>query len=180
MKQFLDFLPIIIFFIAYKIDGIYTATLSAIIASFIIVSLVYFLYKKVEKILWINVIVITLMGTATIYFQNALFIKWKPSVINWLLAIIIIFSQLIYKVNICKKLMSNKITLPDNIWHTLNISWSIFFIISGLLNIIVAYQFSENIWVNFKLFGLLGLTIIFLFWQFWFLRSYLTTDKVNG
>ena len=177
MKFFFDFLPVILFFVTFKLYGIYIATTTAIAASIIQVIYLYLSNKKVGKAPIITMLLLVVMGGATIYFQDEIFIKWKPSVLNWLLAMTFLLSFWLGKGNMCKRLMGGKINLPDNVWCKLNWAWVFFFIISGLLNIFVAYNYSLNFWVNFKLFGLIGMTLLFVIAQVFYLRAYLKDFK---
>ena len=192
MKLFFDFLPIILFFIAYKfggglyhwhgqeydIKGIYVATAVMIFASILQVTITWLLTKKVEKSHLITLILVLILGGATLWLQNPNFIKWKPTAVNWLFAVIFIGAQLFTKKSLLERIMAEHIQLPPPIWYKLNIAWILFFIGSGLANLYIAFNFSEETWVNFKLFGLLGLTIIFIVAQSLYLAKYTieTTD----
>lgn len=161
MQLFYDFLPIFVFFIVYKCYGIYSATASAMIISAAQLAFYYFTRKKFEKMQVITFLVIAVLGSATILLHNPLFIKWKPTVINGLFAIIFFGSHFFGQKPFVQYVMENKITLPKREWRRLNMSWITFFIVVGALNLYVAYHFSTEAWVNFKLFGLLGLTLLF-------------------
>ena len=161
MQLLFDFLPIIAFFIGFKFFGIYIATGVAIVISLILVIVYWLRHKHVPGLQLVNLGIITVLGGSTLLLHNELFIKWKPTVLNWVLAIVFLASQFIGKKPIIQKLLEEKITLPKHIWQNLNLSWAVFFSIMGLVNIIVAYNFDTNTWVNFKLFGILGLTLVF-------------------
>jgi len=179
MKLFFDFLPIALFFIAYKfgggiyhwdgqeydIKGIYIATAVMIIASILQVTITWFLTRKVEKSQLITLVLVLILGGATLWLQNPAFIKWKPTAVNWLFALAFIGSQVFTDKSLLERMMAEHIQLPNTIWLKLNIAWVLFFIGSGLANLYVAFNFSEEIWVDFKLFGLLGLTIAFIIGQ---------------
>lgn len=179
MKLFFDFLPIVLFFIAYKfgggiyhwdgqeydIKGIYVATAVMIVASILQVTITWLLTRKVEKSHIITLVLVLVLGGATLWLQNPNFIKWKPTAVNWLFALAFIFSQLFTDKSLLERMMAEHIQLPTTIWFRLNISWVLFFIGSGLANLYVAFNFDEATWVNFKLFGLLGLTIVFIIGQ---------------
>ena len=173
MKLLFDFLPIVLFFIAYKFKGIYFATLVAIIITAIQVIFSWFINKKVETVQIVTLVSILVLGGATIFLQNELFIKWKPTAINWLFAIALFASHFIGKQTIIQKLMSHSIQLPQFIWHRLNLSWAIFFASIGAINIYVIYNFDTDTWVNFKLFGILGITIAFVILQSIFMAKYI-------
>ncbi|SFV65925.1 Intracellular septation protein IspA [hydrothermal vent metagenome] len=173
MKFFFEFLPILLFFIAYKTYDIFIATAVAIIASIGQVLFLWIKDKKVENGPLITMVLLIVMGGATIYFHDEAFIKWKVSVINWLFGGVFIASSWIGKENMCQKLMGKSIELPKEVWHKLNLTWGLFFMFSGFLNIFIAFTYDLDTWVNFKLFGLMGLTIIFIIGQAIFLRKYI-------
>ncbi len=176
MKALNDFLPILLFFIAYKLYDIYTATAVAIAAAIIQAALFYSRHRKLEKMHLVNVGLLTVFGGATLLFHNEAFIMWKPTVLNWLFAVILIGSHFIGKRTIMERLMGQTLTLPQNIWSKVNISWAIFFAALGTLNIWVAYNFDTDTWVNFKLFGLMGITFLFIIIQGLYLSRYMN-DK---
>lgn len=179
MKLFFDFLPIVLFFIAYKfgggdytfngqtyqVEGIYAATAVMIIATLFQVGYTLIRHKKVEKSHLITLVLVTVLGGATLWLHNPDFIKWKPTAVNWLFAFAFIAVYLFTGKTLLEKMMREHISLPDKIWARLNIAWVMFFILSGVLNLYVAFNFSEETWVNFKLFGMLGLTIVFVIAQ---------------
>lgn len=177
MKLLFDFFPIILFFIAYKTYDIYIATAVAIAATFIQVFYSWVRYRKVENMQWVTLIILIIMGGATLYFQNEQFIKWKVSVINWLFGIAFLSSQFIGKKPLVERMMSGNIELPDYIWKRLNLSWCFFFISVGFVNLYIIFNFDTETWVHFKLFGMLGLTIIFVILQAIYLSSYITEPE---
>ena len=166
MKLLLDFLPILIFFGVYKLTGdLITATAVLIPVTIIQVGMVYWLTKKVEKMALVTLALVIVLGGLTVLLNDGWFIMWKPTVVNWLFAAAFFGSHFIGQKPIIERLLGYAISLEPQQWVTLSFAWIAFFIFSGGLNLIVAYQFSEDIWVNFKLFGLLGLTFIFLIIQ---------------
>ena len=173
MKFLADLLPIILFFAVYKFAGIYAATAAAIAASVLQVMYSYFFNKKVDSMQWITLIIITLLGGATLLFHNELFIKWKPTAIEWAFALVFLISQWVGKKTLTQRLLESNLQLPQTLWHRLNLSWVIFFGLMGIVNIYVIYHFSTNVWVNFKLFGMLGLTAVFVIWQACYISKYL-------
>jgi len=176
MKFLFDFFPILLFFIAYKTHGIYAATVVAIVASFIQVGYAWLKHRKVETMHWITLALIVVFGGATLLLQDELFIKWKPTVLNWLFGLAFLVSQYVGQKNIIQRMMGTSITLPRKIWTRLNFSWVIFFISVGFINLYVIYNFDTDTWVNFKLFGMLGLTLIFILLQGIYLTRFLKTD----
>lgn len=179
-KLFFDYFPIVCFFIAYKIAGVYVATTTAIIATFLQVS-VFWLYKrKFETTHLIILAIVVILGGATLWFHNPKFVQWKPSIIYWLFSITLLWSQYIgKKKNILKKLMGKTISLPNTAWKKMSLQWAIFFLIMGGLNIYVAYHFSLSAWVDFKLFGTLGLSLLFIVFQAFQMKDVISSETPN-
>lgn len=166
MKQLLDFLPIIIFFAVYQFtDDLIFATAVLIPVTVVQVGLVYLLTKTIEKMALATLALVVVLGGLTVLLQDGWFIMWKPTVVNWLFALVFLGSHAIGERTIVERMMGHAIALPQRHWRRLSFSWVCFFIASGIANLVVAYQFSEAVWVNFKLFGLLGLTILFVIAQ---------------
>lgn len=176
MQVFYDILPIFIFFTVYKLAGIYYATAAAMIASCIQVTLYYCQHKRFEKMQTITFCVIWVLGLATIVFHNPLFIKWKPTVVYWLFAGLFVGGYFFGHKPFIQYLMGEKLALPRDIWHRLNVAWIIFFLSIGTLNLYVAYHYSTETWVNFKLFGVLGMTLIFTLLQAIYLNRYVPKE----
>ena len=171
MKIFFDFLPVVLFFIAYKISGIYAATLVAIITTIGQILWSWFRTKKVDTALWVSLILIGVFGGATLVFHDETFIKWKPTILYWLLSITLFASVILFDKNWVRAAMSKHISLSDNSWSILNAAWCVFFILMGFANLYVAYHYSTDIWVNFKLFGSTAFTAVFLVVQVIWLSS---------
>ena len=179
MKLFFDFLPIVLFFIAYKfgggtylwdgqdydIKGIYVATAVMIVATICQNAYSWFRHGKLEKSHLITLVMVVTLGGATLWLQNPNFIMWKSTVVNWLFAAAFLGAQFFTKQSLLERMMSEHLQLPNFVWSRLNFAWIIFFILSGVANLYVAFNFDEATWVNFKLFGLLGLTILFIIAQ---------------
>jgi intracellular septation protein len=203
MKKILfDLFPVIIFFIAYKIGdanaeaaralmaglslpvgagekpGIYLATLVAIVASIGQIGWAKLRGHQVETMMWISLGIIVVFGGATLWLHDESFIKWKPTVLYWLFAAIILGSTLVDR-NIIKGLMGPQMELPDIAWSRLNASWGGFFVFMGLANLVVAFNFSTDDWVNFKLFGSMGLMLVFVIGQSMVLNKYLDKEALN-
>ena len=163
MQKFLfDLFPIILFFIAFKIYDIFIATAVAIIATLLQIIYVYLKDKKVEKVLLFNGVMITFLGGLTILLQDKMFIMWKPSVLYWCFALILLFSNLFLKKNLVQMALSKQVELKNKFWNIINWYTSIFFVLLGFINLYVAYNFSEDTWVNFKLFGITGLLFVYM------------------
>ena len=182
MKFFVDFFPVLAFFVAYFIprdrsQGIYWATAAAIAASIIQVTIVRLVQKKVEKMHIFTLLIILVLGSATLLLQDKRFIMWKPTVVNWGFGVVFFASQFIGEKNIIRRMMEKNFTAPDYIWTPLNMSWVIFFLLMGIINLVVAFNFSEQTWVNFKMFGMLGLTVVFAIGQSIFLAKHITVEN---
>lgn len=148
------------------------ATAVAIVASFIQIGYLIGRQRKVDPMLWVSLAIITVFGGATIYFSNETFIKWKPTVLYWLFGLVLAVSTLFFQKNLIRALMSAQIELPDPAWTRLNWSWVGFFIFMGVANLYVAYNYSTDTWVNFKLFGGTGLMLAFIVAQAMLLSRY--------
>ncbi len=161
MQIFYDLFPLFFFFIAYKFMGIYVATGVAIAASVIQVAYTRIRHKNYQTIQVVTCVMIVVFGGMTLALHNPIFIKWKPTMINWILAIVFIGSQYIGKQSVLQRMLHDKISAPQPVWSTLNTMWVCFFIFVGGLNLAVAYNVDTDTWVNFKVFGMLGLTLVF-------------------
>ncbi len=166
-------------------DAIYLATFAAIVATLVQVAIAVLLTKKVEKMPLITLALLLVFGGATLLFKDPLFIQWKPTAINWLFAVVFAISHFIGNKPLVQRMMSQAIDIDDKrIWFKLNIAWIGFFVFSGIANLIVApeidplnLQFSQDTWVDFKLFGLLGLTIAFVVAQAFYLARYIPSTS---
>lgn len=177
MKILFDFFPILLFFVAFKLYDIYVATAVAIAATAAQVGFVWFRARKIEPTHLITLVLIIVFGGATIYFKDELFIKWKPTVVNWLFGLAFLLSQVFGNRTFVERMMSGAIELPANIWRRLNLMWAVFFISLGVVNLFVVYTFDTETWVNFKLFGLLGLTLVFAVGQSVYLSRYIPESE---
>ena len=162
MKFLYDLLPVILFFISYKIYDIFIATGVAIIATLLQVLYDYIKNKKIDKMLLFNGATITILGGLTIIFQDKTFIMWKPSVLYWLFGAVLFISNYFFNKNLIKLAMGQKIELEDSYWNNLNNATGLFFIMLGFINLYVAYNYEEDTWVNFKLFGITGILFIYI------------------
>ena len=165
--QFLqDFWPVIVFFVTYKMADIYMATIALMIALPIQIAWQWYTKHTLNKMLLISGVLVLLFGTATLLFQDKTFIQWKPTIANWLFATAFLLSQFVgIKRTIAERLMGEAIALPRPLWNQLNLMWVAYFTVLGALNILVAYNFDEATWVNFKLFGSLALTVVMVLIQ---------------
>ncbi|BEO80980.1 putative intracellular septation protein A [Serratia marcescens] len=161
MKQFLDFLPLIVFFAFYKLYDIYVASGALIVATALALVFTWVKYRKVEKMTLITFLMVLVFGTLTLVFHNDLFIKWKVTVIYALFALALLISQWVLKKPLVQRMLGKELTLPDKVWSNLNLAWAVFFLACGLTNIYVAFWLPQSVWVNFKVFGLTVLTLVF-------------------
>ncbi|PKF62624.1 septation protein A [Psychromonas sp. psych-6C06] len=162
MKQVLEFIPLIIFFIVYKTADIYAATAALMIGMTITFIYSYFKNgKKAEKMQIITLGMILIFGTFTLVLHNDAFLKWKVTLVYAVFAIGLLATQYIFKKPAIKQMLGKELDLPDSIWNNLNLAWALFFIVLGVVNTYIAFNLSQEVWVNFKVFGLLAVTIIF-------------------
>jgi intracellular septation protein len=174
MKQLAEFIPIALFFIAYQLDGqslslgdwsyhfdgIYSATAVLMLATALQVALTVAITRQLEKrLIWL-LLAVLVFGGATLAFHNQLFIQWKPTIFNWVLALVFGVSQFIGDKNLMERTLGSQIHLPKPVWTRLNLLWVANFFIVGGLNIIVAYSFSEKVWVSYKLYSAIGFTLV--------------------
>ncbi|BAV33350.1 septation protein A [Sulfuricaulis limicola] len=187
MKFLYDLFPLLLFFAAFKFYGIYAATAVAIAASFAQVGYFWFRHHRVETMHVVTLAVIAVFGGLTLLLHDDTFIKWKPTLVYWILGALVLASQRFGRKTIVERMMSAQIALPANVWKRLNLSWGIFFAVLGAVNIYVAFyyrldldaQTRQDIWVNFKVFGLLGITLLFVVVQAFFMARHMQ-DKPEG
>jgi intracellular septation protein len=202
MKFLFDLLPVIVFFAVFKWGEGHADSAQALISDYfsalvsggavtvsqapillatvvmIVVSVTQIGYllsrgKKVDPMLWVSLLIVGVFGGATIYFHNENFIKWKPTVLYWCFGAALFGGQIFMRKNLIRSMMEQQIKLPDIIWQRLNLAWSTFFLAMGVLNLYVAFNFPTAIWVNFKLFGGMGLMFAFIIAQSLFLSKYM-------
>ena len=203
MKLLFDFLPIILFFAAFKVAGndkeaaaafasehfgflvsggqvrpddapVLLATLVVIVATLVQVLVLKLRGKKVDTMLWVSLMLVVVLGGLGIWFHSETFIKWKPTLLYWVMSAAFLLGPLLMGKNLLRMLLGAQLELPDAVWQRLNLAWVGFFAAMGALNLWVAYTFSTDIWVNFKLFGSLGLMLVFTVAQGLYLSRYLS------
>lgn len=205
MKFLFDLFPVIFFFITLKVAEktasasallaeilgtvgvavqvkpelvpIMLATIAVIIASIIQIIWAKLHYKKVDNTLWLSALLVTVLGGMTLYFQNDAFIKWKPTLLYWTFAAVLIGARIFTDKNIIKSMMGKEIKLPEAIWNKLNTAWAIFFAALGVLNLYIAFNFSIDTWASFKLFGTMGLMFAFILAQSFAINAYIIEEK---
>jgi len=171
MKLFFDILPIIFFFICYKFFGLMVATKVTIAISLLQLLLTRLISGKVQQMSVISFFIVSILGGATLFFDNEIFIKWKPTAVYWVLSGAFFISHYMNK-TLAQRFGEKAIDLPTRSWRLLNLSWGLFFLLMGALNLYVVYNFATSVWVNFKLFGTLALTIVFVIGQSIYMTKY--------
>ena len=178
MKLLVDFLPIVIFFVVYKMtNDLILATAILIPATVLQMGYTWLTTKKIEKMQLVTLIMVVVLGGLTVALQDGQFIKWKPTIVNWLFGLAFLGSQFIGKKPVVQRLMEKGIQLPSRIWRQLNFAWFVFFAVMGSLNLYVAFNYSEATWVDFKLFGMLGLTFVFILAQGIYMSRFMPKDN---
>ena len=172
MKFLFDLFPVVLFFVAFKLSDIYVATAVAIAATFVQVGWLKVRGRRVEPMLWASLAIIVVFGGATLLLRDETFIKWKPTVLYWLFGAVLGGAAALGR-NLIRAMLSEQVQLPDPVWSRLNLSWIVFFAFMGAANLYVAYQFPTDLWVNFKLFGGMGLMLLFVVAQAFFLSRHI-------
>ena len=176
MKFLFDFFPVILFFVAYKVTDIFVATGVAIAATVAQIAWVLLRGRKVSGMQWASLVIIGLFGGATLLLRDETFIKWKPTVLYWLAGAVFL-GGLAFRQNLVKAVMGQGVELPEPVWFKLCVAWGVFFLFKGTLNLWVAYNFPTDVWVNFKLFGGMGLMLAFVVAQAMWISRYLPDEE---
>lgn len=185
MKFLYDLFPLLLFFAAFKLYDIYTATAVAIAASVIQVAGFWLRHRRAETMHLITLGVIVVFGGLTLLLRDDTFIKWKPTLVYWILAALVLGSHFIGHKRLMQRMLDGHVSLPDAVWRRLNLGWGLFFAAVGALNIYVAFYYRLDLdeatrtatWVNFKVFGLMGLTLLFVVLQAFYMARYATTAR---
>jgi len=177
VKFLFDLFPVILFFAAFKLFDIYVATTVAIVATFLQIGWLKWRKRKVDAMMWISLAIIAVFGGATLALHDETFIKWKPTVLYWLLGIVLAGSELLFRRNLIRAMLKEQLQMPESAWTRLNWSWVGFLGFMGAANLYVAFNFSTDTWVNFKLFGGMGLMLVFVVLQALFLARYVEDKK---
>jgi intracellular septation protein len=180
MKQLLDFIPLILFFASFKLLGIYPATVVLITSSICLYGYIWYRDGKLERSHIITLVLTLLAGGLTLYFHDLTFLKWKASIIYWLIATFFLGSHFYGEQLAVQRMMGHAMTLPPAIWKNLNIAWTVFFTGMGALSLYIAFHFSTDTWVNFKSFGSMGLTFLFVVGQMFYIHPHLPPEAPKG
>ena len=209
MKLLLDFLPVILFFGTFKyaegrsdwaarfatdhfgfiVSGgvvgideapVLLATVVVIVATSLQIAYLLARRRKIDLMLWITFVLVVVLGGATIWFHNATFIKWKPSVLYWAMGLAFWLSQALWRRNLLQTLIGEQLELPIAVWQRLNFAWIAFFALMGLLNLYVAYSFSTSTWASFKAFGATGLMLVFMLAQGLYLSRHIKPEAESA
>jgi len=177
MKLLFDLFPIILFFAAFKLFGIFAATATAIAATVAQIAWTKYRHGKVDTMLWVSFAIIAVFGGATLLLHDETFIKWKPTILYWVFSVTLLVSNLLLGKNLMRALLHEKLALPAHVWNHVNLAWSLFFAALGVVNLYVAFNYSTDTWVNFKLFGTTGMMMLFVLLQAMALSKYVEEDK---
>ena len=179
MKFLFDLFPVFVFFVAFKLSGIYVATGAAMLAAVGQIGWVRYRGRKVDPMLWVSFAIIIVFGGATLLLHDETFIKWKPTVLYWLFSIALAGSQLLMGKNLIRAVLDKQIQLPETVWRKLSLSWSGFFALLGAVNLYFAFNYPTEVWVNFKVFGAMGLMLLFVLLQSFVLARYMDEKDVK-
>ena len=177
MKFLFDLFPVILFFAAFKAFDIYIATGVVIAATIVQIGWVWHRHGKVDTMLWVSLALVVVFGGATLILHDETFIKWKPTILYWLFAGTLFGSAQFFGKNLIRAMLGEQVQLPEPLWVRLNYAWVGFFAVMGVLNLWVAFNFSTDTWVSFKLFGGMGLMIVFIVLQGVVLARYLPEEQ---
>ncbi len=185
MKVLYDLFPLLLFFAAYKFFDIYVATGVAIVASVIQVAGYWLWHRRFETVQVVTLAIITVFGSMTILLHDDTFIRWKPTLVYWILGALMVGSHWFGGRTAIDRMLSAQVTLPEPVWRRLNLAWGAFFLVLGVLNLYVAFYYRldldeaarRDIWVNFKVFGLMTITIVFVIAQSFYMARHMPHDK---
>lgn len=177
MKFLFDFFPLIVFFAGYALVDIFFATAAAMAATVIQVGWSWLKHRKVEKLMWINFGAIVFFGSLTLLLQDERFIKVKPTIVYWIIAGALLASRYLFHRNPIKLMMEAHFDAPEAVWSRWLLNWVAFFAMMGVVNLVVAHEFSTDVWVKFKVFGTLALTLVLAFVQTFMLMRYARSEE---
>jgi intracellular septation protein len=176
MSSLLEFLLLVAFILGYFWKGIYFATAVIMVGSVILLAASWWRTRKLEPMPLMIAVLVLVLGSVTLLLHDPIYIKWKFSVVEWLLGLTLLGSQLLGKKPFIRTVMEKQLTLPDTIWSRVNLMFAGFFLFLGTLNVYVIYAFSTDAWVRFKLFGSMGLTLVFIVTLAIYLAKHLPTE----
>ena len=177
MKQFFDFIPLLVFFAVNKFYDIYTATAALMVVTVLQIAITWFTLRKLEKMHLITLAMVLVFGGFTLFFHDDAFIKWKVTVINLLFSAALLVSQFVLKKPLIKQMLGKEMQLPDAIWSRVNLAWAGFFAVAAATNTYIAFHLPQEVWVNFKVFGLLGMTLLFTVATVFYLYRHLPAEQ---
>jgi intracellular septation protein len=176
MKFLFDLFPVLLFFAVYKFAGIFAATAAAMVATLAQIAWVKFRHGKVDGMLLASGAIVVVFGGATLLLHDETFIKWKPTVLYWMFALALFLAELVWRKNLIRSMLQEQVRMPDPVWRKLNHAWALFFVLLGVLNLYIAFNFSTSAWVNFKLFGATGLMLVFILLQSLWLSKHIEDE----
>jgi len=200
MKLLFDLFPVLVFFLAYRLAGLFpdalaplgmamgaapstlplvAATAATMLATAVQILALRLRGRTVDRMLWVSFVLVSVLGGATIFLHDPVFIQWKPTALYWSFAAALIGARLLHR-NLIRSAMQAQLRLPDPVWARLSDLWSAFFVLLGALNLYVAWNYSETTWVNFKLFGTLGAMLLFVLAQSLWLSRHLEEERTDA
>lgn len=177
MSSLLEFLLLAAFFVAYLWKGIYVATAVVMVGSVLLLAASWWRTRKLETMPLLVAVLALVLGGVTLLFHDPVYIKWKFSVVEWLFGLVILGSQFLGKKPFMRRMLEEKLSLPETVWKRLNLMWAVYFLFLGTLNVYVIYNFSTDAWVKFKMFGSMGLTLVFVIIQAAYLAKHMPTEE---
>ena len=191
MKQFIDYIPLLVFFSIWAMDervvsiagyelsvgGIFSAAEFLLVASILVYGTMFLVQRRLDKFQWITLIAVVLFCTPTIIFRNTDFLKWKAPIVNWIFASIFLASRFFGDKPAIEHMMGHAVNAPKELWQRLNTIWIYYFVVLGAINLIVAFTLSEALWIQFKVFGNLILTFAFVIGQMPLLAKYIEVEE---
>jgi intracellular septation protein len=180
MKQILEFIPLILFFAAYKIYGVQAGAITLIVATVIQMIILKVKFGGIEKQQKIMAIAVIFFGLLTVYFNDLEFLKWKVTIVYAIFALALLISQYGFQKPLIKSLLGKEIQLPQFVWNNLNLGWALFFVLCMLVNLYISHYMSDDAWANFKVFGVLGMTLVATVATGFYLYRYLPKDNQNN
>lgn len=179
MKLLTDLLPVVLFFVVYKLGNIFAATAAAMAAAVLQAGWLWLRHRRLQTMQLVVLGLIVILGGLTLIFDDPAFIKWKPTLVNWAFAAVFIGGELFSRRGVLERMLGEQFTLPGPVWRRLTLGWIGFFLGMGLLNLVIAYRYDLDTWVDFKLYGVLGLTLLFALLQGLYLSRHLPDTLSN-